>query len=68
MAVEINELIIQGRVKDATKETDQNIIEIIRSEISKGSAGGALKETVKRQLVDECVAAVLKELESKFDY
>ena len=68
MAVEINELIIQGRVKDATKATAQNIIKIIRSEISQEQSKGALKETEKRQLVDECVAAVLKELESKFDY
>ena len=68
MAVEINELIIQGRVKDTTKATDQDIIKIIRTEISEGDSGKALKETDKRQLVDECVAAVLKELESKFDY
>tara|TARA_B110000967_G_scaffold205380_1_gene249804 strand:+ start:655 stop:858 length:204 start_codon:yes stop_codon:yes gene_type:complete len=67
MAVEIKELIIQGRLKDETNESDQNLSEIIRKEIKEGD-GNALQETEKRQLVDECVAAVLKELESKFDY
>jgi len=67
MAVEIKELIIQGKLKDETNESDQNLSEIIRKEIKEGD-GKALQETEKRQLVDECVAAVLKELESKFDY
>ena len=67
MAVEIKELIIQGKLKDETNESDQNLSEIIRKEINEGD-GKALQETEKRQLVDECVAAVLKELESKFDY
>lgn len=67
MAVEINELIIQGKVKDENKAMHQDIIKIIRAEISDGD-GKSLQETEKRQLVDECVAAVLKELESKFDY
>lgn len=67
MAVEIKELIIQGRLKDETKESDHNLSEIIKKQITEGS-GKALQETEKRQLVDECVAAVLKELESKFDY
>ena len=67
MAVEIKELIIQGRLKDETKESDQNLNEIIKKQIKEGD-GKALQETEKRQLVDECVAAVLKEIESKFDY
>lgn len=67
MAVEIKELIIQGRLTDETNESDHNISEIIKKQITEGS-GKALQETEKRQLVDECVAAVLKELESKFDY
>jgi len=67
MAVEIKELIIQGRLKDETKESDQNLNEIIKKQINEGD-GKALQETEKRQLVDECVAAVLKEIESKFDY
>lgn len=67
MAVEIKELIIQGRLKDETKDSDQNLNEIIKKQITEGD-GKALQETEKRQLVDECVAAVLKEIESKFDY
>tara|TARA_B110000967_G_C18724400_1_gene479334 strand:+ start:656 stop:862 length:207 start_codon:yes stop_codon:yes gene_type:complete len=68
MAVEIKELIIQGTVKGTKKATDHDIIGIVKSQISKNSSGSGLKETDKRQLVDECVAAVLKELESKLDY
>ena len=50
------------------KRRIRTLLKLFVQKFFKGSAGGALKETVKRQLVDECVAAVLKELESKFDY
>ena len=72
MAVEINELIIQGTLSDGSELSAEEIIKIIREEISNEGGGGGSdsqhQETDTRQLVDECVAAVLKELESKLDY
>ena len=68
MPIVIKELVISAKVNKGSKETDEDIIKIIDSKINKISSQGSLKETVKRQIIDECVAAVLKELESKLDY
>lgn len=66
MAVVIKELIIKGKVKG--KESEQDIIKLIDSKLSEKSNVKSIKETDKRQIVEECVNAILKELESKFDY
>ena len=68
MTVVIKELIVQGKVNESSKETEEDIIKIIDSKLSSASSESTLKETEKRQLVEECVQAVLKELESKLNY
>ncbi|MGK0412775.1 MAG: hypothetical protein ACJA1B_000975 [Polaribacter sp.] len=68
MTVVIKELIIQGKVNESSKETEEDIIKIIDSKLSTASSENTLKETEKRQLVEECVHAVLRELESKLNY
>lgn len=68
MAVVIKELIIQGKINKSSNTTDEDIIKIIDSKISGISSGNDLEETDKRQLIEECVRTVIKELESKFDY
>jgi hypothetical protein len=68
MPIVIKELVISAKVNKGSKETDEDIIKIIDSKISKLGSDNSLKETDKRQLIEECVAAVLKELESKLDY
>jgi hypothetical protein len=68
MTVVIKELIIQGKVNESSKETEEDIIKIIDSKLSTASSKNTLQETEKRQLVEECVQAVLKELESKLNY
>lgn len=68
MAVVIKELIIQGKVDGSSQTTDEDIIEIINLKIPEISTQSGLKETDKRQLIEECVSAVLKELEFKFRY
>lgn len=72
MPVEIKELIIKGRVSESSSQEklpkdERKLIETINSVVSK-KTGGALKETVRRDLIDECVLAVLNELESKLGY
>ena len=68
MAVVIKELIVQGKIKESSKKTDEDIVKIIDSKIANVSSKNTLKETEKRQLIEECVSAVLKELESKLGY
>lgn len=68
MTVIIKELIVQGKINKSSKKTDEDIIKIIESKVSKMDSGNALTETEKRQLIEECVALVLKELETKFGY
>jgi hypothetical protein len=68
MTVVIKELIVQGKVNESSKETEEDIIKIIDSKLSNAASESTLKETEKRQLVEECVQAVLKELESKLNY
>tara|TARA_B110000027_G_scaffold21079_1_gene22423 strand:- start:10090 stop:10296 length:207 start_codon:yes stop_codon:yes gene_type:complete len=68
MAIEIKELIIQGKIKGDSDTVDVNIDKVIEEKISEINTGNILKESEKRQLVDECVLAVLNELESKLQY
>ncbi|MFT6065412.1 MAG: hypothetical protein ACJAYY_001532 [Paraglaciecola sp.] len=68
MTVIIKELIVQGKINKSSKKTDEDIIEIIESKVSKMDSGNALTESEKRQLIEECVATVLKELETKLGY
>jgi hypothetical protein len=68
MPIVIKELIIRAKVNEASKETDEDIIKIIDSKLLSAASGGTLKETEKRELIEECVYAVLKELESKLGY
>jgi hypothetical protein len=68
MAIEIKELIIQGKIKGDSDTVDVDIDKVIEEKISEINTGNILKESEKRQLVDECVLAVLNELESKLQY
>lgn len=68
MAVEIKELIIKGHVKGSSSVNEHNIIKIIEDKLQNTKNKTRLSESVKRQLVDECVAEVLKELEFKLNY
>lgn len=73
MPVEIKELIIKGRqVPEGSSEgklpNERKLIETINSIVSKKTGGGGIKETDRRSLIDECVTAVLNELESKLGY
>ena len=68
MTVVIKELLIRGKVDKSSQTTETEIIEIIDSKISEINSGNGLQETDKRQLIEECVRAVIKELESKSGY
>lgn len=68
MAVEIKELVIKGKVNKQSFNSEQDIVKLIDSRLSKKSSSASLKETDKRKLIDECVLAVLNELESKLGY
>jgi hypothetical protein len=68
MAIEIRELIIQGKSKGSSTSNEDDLDNVIESKISEKNMGNILKESEKRQLVDECVIAILNELESKLRY
>jgi hypothetical protein len=68
MAVVIKELIVRGKINKSSKSTDEDLVKIIDAKLSKMDSGNALKETEKRALIEECVSAVMKELETKFVY
>tara|TARA_B110000037_G_C17044705_1_gene475177 strand:- start:500 stop:706 length:207 start_codon:yes stop_codon:yes gene_type:complete len=68
MAVEIKELIIQGKVNKSSEMTDVDLIKLIEDTVSKQKGDDSIKETVKRQIVEECLIEVLKELETKLGY
>jgi RNA-binding protein YlmH len=68
MAIEIRELIIQGKSKGSSTSNEDDLNNVIESKISEKNMGNILKESEKRQLVDECVIAILNELESKLRY
>lgn len=68
MTVVIKELLIRGKVDKSSQTTETEIIEIIDSKISEINSGNGLQETDKRQLIEECVRVVIKELESKSGY
>ena len=68
MAIEIRELIIQGKSKGSSTSNEDDFDNVIESKISEKNMGNILKESEKRQLVDECVIAILNELESKLRY
>lgn len=68
MSIVIKELIIKAKVNQSSEETNRDIIKIIDSKIRGADSGNALKETEKRELIEECVYAVLKELESKLGH
>ena len=68
MAVQIKEIIIQGTVGQGGQMTKHKLLETINSQISKGATGSGLSEIDKRQLIEECVHVVLKELEYKIGY
>ncbi|MDA9250746.1 hypothetical protein N9P53_03315 [Flavobacteriaceae bacterium] len=68
MAVEIKELIIQGKVNKSSEMTDVDLIKLIKDTVSKQKGDDSIKETVKRQIVEECLIEVLKELETKLGY
>lgn len=68
MAVVIKELIVRGKINKSSKQTDEDIVKIIDAKLSKINSGNVLKETEKRTLIEECVLAVMKELETKFGY
>ena len=67
MAIVIKELIIQGKINSSANATDEDIIKIINSKIADVPRGG-IEETEKRQIIEECVLTVLKELEAKLRY
>ena len=68
MAIEIRELIIQGKSKGSSTSNEDDLDNVIESKISEKNMGNILKESEKRQLVDECVIAILNELEKKLRY
>lgn len=68
MAVEIKELIVKGKISKSSGQTDEDLIKIIDARISKPKGDNSIKETVKRQIVEECLSEVLKELETKLGY
>lgn len=68
MAVEIKELIIQGKLNKSSEMTDVDLIKLIKDTVSKQKGDDSIKETVKRQIVEECLIEVLKELETKIGY
>ena len=62
MAIEIRELIIQVKSKGSSNSNEDDLNNVIESKISEKNMGNILKESEKRQLVDECVIAILNEL------
>ena len=48
--------------------TDVDLIKLIKDTVSKQKGDDSIKETVKRQIVEECLIEVLKELETKLGY
>ena len=68
MATEIRELIIQGKSKGSSTSNEDDLDNVIETKMSEKNMGNILKESEKRQLVDECVIAILNELESKLRY
>ncbi len=68
MAIEIRELIIQGKSKGSSTSNEDDLDNVIETKMSEKNMGNILKESEKRQLVDECVIAILNELESKLRY
>jgi|TARA_B110000037_G_scaffold220417_1_gene288295 hypothetical protein len=68
MAVEIKELIIQGKIKGSSTATDQDIIKIIDAKLLGHSRGASLDESKKRSIIDECVLEVLNQIEAKFRF
>tara|TARA_B110000305_G_C19458489_1_gene652550 strand:+ start:1046 stop:1252 length:207 start_codon:yes stop_codon:yes gene_type:complete len=68
MTVDIKELIVKGKINNSLRQTDEDIIKIIDKKISSQKRDGSIKETVKRQIVEECLSEVLKELETKLGY
>ena len=68
MAIEIRELIIQGTSKESSTSNQDDLDNVIETKMSEKNMGNILKESEKRQLVDECVIAILNELESKLRY
>lgn len=68
MAIEIRELIIQGKSKESSTSNQDDLDNVIETKMSEKNMGNILKESEKRQLVDECVIAILNELESKLRY
>ena len=67
MAIVIKELIIQGKINSSANATDEDIIKIINSKIADTPHCG-IEENEKRQIIEECVLTVLKELEAKLRY
>jgi|TARA_B110000908_G_C10171236_1_gene410931 hypothetical protein len=68
MAVEIKELIIQGKIKGSSTATDQDIIKIIDSKLNDNITSASLDESEKRSIIDECVLEVLNQIENKFRF
>jgi hypothetical protein len=68
MAVEIKELIIQGKIKGSSTATDQDIIKIIDSKLNNNVTSASLDESEKRSIIDECVLEVLNQIENKFRF
>jgi hypothetical protein len=68
MAVEIKELIIQGKIKGSSTATDQDIIKIIDSKLNDNVTSASLDESEKRSIIDECVLEVLNQIENKFRF
>ena len=68
MAIEIRELIIQGKSKESSTSNQDDLDNVIETKMSEKNMGNILKESEKRQSVDECVIAILNELESKLRY
>jgi hypothetical protein len=68
MAVEIKELIIQGKIKGSSTATDQDIIKIIDSKLNDNVTSASLDESEKRSIIDECVLEVLIQIENKFRF
>lgn len=71
MTVKINQLKVNGTISNSNNKdssiSKKEIEQLIESKINKDSGSG-IKETHKRQLIEECVREVLKVLEQKMSY